>query len=160
MAQELLDVGTGRVYRRAGAGWQEVLQGETDAAMLSELGVGELLWEGEFMSGSITVPGISQYSVLLVKITGNYNSGQFAMLYVSDVAQPDGIRYVTGGYNGLGGGGMVSTLGYSMNLDNETEALTCSYARPGYLYFAENNSKWDQGIVKIYGLIKRAGDVS
>lgn len=160
MAQELLDVGTGRVYRRAGAGWQEVLQGETDAAMLSELGVGDLLWEGEFMSGSITVPGICDYAVLAVVVTGNFNIGQSALLYMSDEVLSDGSYSLGGGYNSLGSNGMVTTLGYGIRVAPGTDEVTSSYERPGYLYVAENGSKWAQGIRKIFGLLKKAGDMS
>ena len=161
MVQELLDAVTGKVYRRAGAEWQEVLQGETDAAMLSELGVGELLWEGEFMGGSITVPGIADYAVLLVTITGDYNRGQSALLYESlEVDQGSGKRSLVGGFNALGSGGEVSTLGYAVNVDPGTEEVSCAYENPGYLYFAKLDSKWAQGLAKIFGLIKRAGDAS
>lgn len=160
MAQELLDVGTGRVYRRAGAGWQEVLQGETDAAMLSELGVGELLWEGEFMSGSITVPGIGDYAVLAVTVTGEFNVGQTGLLYMSDELTDDGKYSLVGGYNSLGSGGDVLTLGYAMKVAPGTDEVTSTFERPGYLYFARTSVKWSQGISKIFGLVKKAGDMS
>lgn len=160
MVQELIDAGTGRVYRRAGACWQEVLQGETDAAMLSELGVGELLWEGKFMSGSITVPGICDYAVLAVTVTGDFNIGQTGLLYMSDEAQDDGRYSLVGGYNSLGSGGEVSTLGYVMKVAPGTDEVTAPYANPGYIYFAKVGKKWTQGISKIFGLVKKAGDMS
>lgn len=160
MIQELLDIGTGKVYRRAGAEWQEVLQGETDVAMLSELGVGELLWDGNFMSGSITVPGISNYAVLAVVITGEYNIGQSALLYMSDTVGSNGKYSLVGGYNSLGSGGEVSTLGYSMNVVPDADKVECIYECPGFLYFAKVGTKWKQGIGKIFGLVKKAGDMS
>lgn len=162
MIQELIEAGTGMVYRRADGGpWQEVLQGETDAAMLAALGVGELLWEGEFMGGSITVPGIADYAVLLVTIMGDYNRGQSALLYESlEEIQEGGKRSLLGGYNALGSGGEVSTLAYSVNVDPGTEEVSCVYEKPGYLYFAKLETKWAQGLSKIFGLIKRAGDAS
>lgn len=160
MAQELLDAVTGKVYRRAGAGWQEVLQGETDAAMLSELGVGELLWEGEFLSGSIAVPGIGDYAVLAVEVTGDFNIGSMGLLYMSDEVQSDGCYSLVGGYNSLGSGGEVSTLGYSVRVAPGTDEVTCAFQCPGYLYFAKIGTKWSQGISKIFGLVKRAGDMS
>lgn len=160
MAQELLDVGTGRVYRRAGAEWQEVLQGETDAAMLSELGVGELLWEGEFMSGSITVPGIGDYAVLAVTVAGEFNVGQTALLYMPDEVASDGKYSLVGGYNSLGSGGEVSTLGYGVRVVPGTDEVTSTFERPGYIYFAKTGTKWGQGISKIFGLVKKAGDMS
>lgn len=126
---------------------------------LADLGVGELLWDGEFKSGSITVPGINDYAVLLVKIAGSYNTGQLAMLYVSEVLST-GARSVTGGYNALGEGGQVSTLGYGLNINPDTDELTAPYTYAGYLYFAEGRTKYWHGISKIYGLIKRVGDIS
>ena len=162
MVQEVVCPDTGKVYRRSGSSpWQAVLQGETDAAMLSELGVGELLWEGEFMGGSITVPGIGDYVVLLVTIMGDYNRGQSALLYESqEVDQGSGKRSLVGGFNALGSGGEVSTLGYAVSVDPGTEEVSCVYENPGYLYFAKVGTKWAQGLAKIFGLIKRAGDAS
>ena len=161
MVQEVVCPDTGKVYRRSGSSpWQAVLQGETDAAMLAELGVGELLWEGEFLGGSITGPGISDYAVLAVVVTGDYNRGPTGLLYMSDEALSDGDYSLVGGYNSLGSGGEVSTLGYVMRVAPGTDEVKCAYERPGYLYFAKTGAKWSQGISKIFGLVKKAGDMS
>lgn len=161
MIQEIIEAGTGRAYRRSGTGsWRGVLQGATEAEMLAGLGVGELLWEGEFLGGSITVPGIGGYAVLAVVVTGDFNIGQTGLLYMSDEVQDDGCYSLVGGYNSLGSGGEVSTMGYTMKVAPGTDEVTATYERPGYLYFAKAGAKWGQGIKKIFGLGKKAGDMS
>lgn len=161
MIQEIIEAGTGRAYRRSGTGsWQGVLQGATEAEMLAGLGVGELLWEGEFMSESITVPGIGDYAVLAVVVTGDFNIGQTGLLYMSDEVQSDGYYSLIGGYNSLGSGGEVSTLGYAMKVAPGTDEVTTAFECPGYIYFAKPGTKWGQGISKIFGLVKKAGDMS
>ena len=121
----------------------------------------------EIMTGTIvveqvfTVPGIGDYVVLLVTIMGDYNRGQSALLYESqEVDQGSGKRSLVGGFNALGSGGEVSTLGYAVSVDPGTEEVSCVYENPGYLYFAKVGTKWAQGLAKIFGLIKRAGDAS
>lgn len=161
MIQEIIEAGTGRAYRRSGTGsWQGVLQGATEAEMLAGLGVGELLWEGEFLGGSITVPGIGDYAVLAVTVTGEFNVGQTALLYMSGEVASDGKYSLVGGYNALGSGGDVLTLGYAVKVAPGADEVTATFERPGYIYFAKTGAKWGQGISKIFGLVKKAGDMS
>lgn len=98
----------------------------------SEIGPGKLLWQGSFSSGSITVPGLQKYQVLLVVLEG-------------------GISCVGTRHYGIGGiveigNYEITTYGYRTNGEGE-ELYIDEICKGG------SNGKENVAIVAIYGLI-------
>lgn len=109
MIQELIEIGTGRAYRRSGTGpWNESLQGASAADMLSYLGgvarssIGKQIWQGSAGVGStISVPELADYDIFAI-----YNNSSKPMVAMRNTFGGEGSGLIFGSFNSTDSGWM------------------------------------------------------
>lgn len=130
---------------------------------LAGLGVGELLWEGSFKGGSITVPSISDYTAVVLITDGEmYKDTAVIMVRSKDMITVKGeqVYVFSGGYNTTAAATIQGngTVAYQFYTVGDTLKTQTGY-RPGTVEFTKDGAiRWNQDFKEIFGLIKAVGD--
>ena len=113
----------------------------------------KLLWSGNFSSGSITIPDLPYYNILLVK-----SYGFAATAILCREAQPSGLGNIFRGgvlnpYNHSGGSRAMEIFGFSLTSSGTTLTLTKAHKFAIYDDGGKPANKADCAIDVIYGVI-------